>query len=110
MKLISSLVRPDKVDAVKAALEEMNVLALTVADTRDHSPQERETIVWMGQRHDVGSSSKKEIRVVVHDDEVDDVVCAVLRAARTGRTGDGHVYVTSVEHRYDIRTGERGIS
>jgi len=110
MKLISSLVRPGKVDAVKVALGKINVIALTVAEARDHSPQEHHTIAWMGHLHHIGSSTKMEIRVVVHDDDVDGVVSTIMRSARTGRTGDGHVYVTSVEHRYDISTGQREVS
>jgi nitrogen regulatory protein P-II 1 len=110
MKLISSLVRPDKVDAVKEALGKINVVALTVAETRDHSPQKHETIAWMGHLHNIGSSPKMEIRLVVHDDDVDEVISAIMKSARTGTVGDGHVCVTSVEHRYNICTGQRDVS
>lgn len=110
MKLVSSLVRPDKVDDVKDALREINVVALAIAQARDHSPQTHETTVWMGREYSVGSSLKVEIRLVVHDDEVDEVVGAILRSARTGRAGDGHVCVTSVDHRYNICTGQRDVS
>jgi len=110
MKLISSLVRPECLDTVKKQLNSLNVAGLTVAEARDHSPQRHETAVWMGREYSVGSSLKVEIRVVVHDDDVDDVIGVILRSARTGRAGDGHVCVMSVEHRYNICTGQRDVS
>jgi nitrogen regulatory protein P-II 1 len=108
--LISGLVRPERVPAVKEALEKINVVALTLVDAQDHSPQAHETIAWMGQVYNTGSSLKMEFRVVVDDHDVDNVIDAVMRAARTGKAGDGHVCVTSVEHRYDICTGHREVS
>jgi nitrogen regulatory protein P-II 1 len=110
MKLISGLVRPDRLSAVKEALSKINVVALTVAEARDHSPQKHETIAWMGHLQNIGSSLKMEIRVIVHDDDVDEVIGAIMRSARTGELGDGHVCVTSVEHRYNIFTGQRDVS
>jgi nitrogen regulatory protein P-II 1 len=110
MKVIRSIVRPDKVDAVKEALGRLSVCAITVAHVHDYAPQAHETTVWLGHVYSVGFSSKSEIAVVVHDDDVDDVVDVILRAARTGRTGDGFVSVAPVEHRYNICTGERDVS
>jgi nitrogen regulatory protein P-II 1 len=110
MKLISSLVRPDRVDGIKEGLRRVNVFAITVAEVRDHAPQEHETAVWRGREYDIGSSHKMEIHVVVHDDDVDEVIDAIMRAARTGKVGDGHVSVMSIDHRYDIRTGQRDVS
>jgi nitrogen regulatory protein P-II 1 len=110
MKLVSSLVRPNKVDAVKDALRQINVVALAIAEARDHSPQKHETTVWRGCEYSIGSSLKVEIRLVVHDDDVDEVVGVILRSARTGKVGDGHVCVTSVDHRYNICTGQRDVS
>jgi nitrogen regulatory protein P-II 1 len=110
MKLVSSLVRPERVDAVKRALSKLDVLAMTVVEARDHSPQSCEMTVWMGHAYKVDSSQRMDIRVVVHDDEVDQVIDVILRSARTGRTGDGHVCVMAVEHRYNIGTGWRDVS
>src|SRR4029077_3566290 len=104
MKLTSGLVRPDRLAAVKEALGRINVVTLTVAEARDHSPQKHETIAWMGHVQNIGSSLKMEIRVIVDDDDVDDVIGVIMRSARTGEVGDGHVCVTSVEHRYNICT------
>jgi len=110
MKLISSLVRPDRLEAVKKGLGTINVVGLSVVEARDHSPQWHESLVWKGHEYNVGSSLKIEIRVVVHDDDVDAVIGTIMRFARTGTLGDGHVCVMSVEHRYDICTGQRDVS
>jgi nitrogen regulatory protein PII len=110
MKLITGVVRPDKIDAVKAALERVRAGDITVAEVRDHAPQDYETTVWRGHEYNLGFSPKMEIKIVVHDDAVDEVVAAIIRTARTGAAGDGHVAVASLEHRYSIRTGERDIS
>ncbi len=110
MKLISSMVRPEKLDDVKKALTQLRVHGLTVAEVRDHSPQRHETKMWLGREYNLGWSPKVAIDVVVHDDEVDDVVSAIIRTARTGQAGDGFVSVLPVEHRYNIRNGERNVS
>ena len=110
MKLISSVVRPEKVDVIKAALNNVNVLALTVSLVHDYAPQKHETTVWKGHDYTLGWSAKMEIAIVVHDDDVDDVVKAIMCTARTGEIGDGHVSVLPIEHRYNIRNGERDIS
>lgn len=109
MKLISSVVRPDKVDAVRHVLDRMQVGALTVAGVYDHAPQKHETTVWLGREYSLGYAHKHELSVVVHDDVVDDVVAAIIRTARTGEPGDGHVSVIALDHRYSIRTGERDV-
>jgi nitrogen regulatory protein P-II 1 len=110
MKLISSLVRPDKVDAVKEALAKVNVVAFAIAEAQDHSPQAHAIVAWMGHVHRTESSLKMEIRLVVQDDEVDQVIAAIMRSARTGREGDGYVCVSSIDHRYNICTGQRDVS
>ena len=110
MKVITGLVRPDKVDAVKAALEQVHAGAMTVAKVHDHAPQQYETTVWRGHEYSLGFSLKMQITLVVHDEAVDEVVDAIIRTARTGAAGDGHVAVASLDHRYNIRTGERDVS
>jgi nitrogen regulatory protein P-II 1 len=109
MKLISSLVRAARLDAVKQALSSINVVALSVVEARDYAPQPHGVTAWMGQLVPHDSSLKLEVQVVVHDDDVDDVVSLVMKAARTGCTGDGHICVLPVEHRYSIATGQREV-
>ena len=109
MKLVTSLVRECRLEAIKKALSEINVVALSVVEARDYAPQQHETVAWRGRLYDLESSMKLEIQVVVHDDDVDEVVGPVIRAARTGETGDGHICVMPVDHRYSISTGQREV-
>jgi nitrogen regulatory protein P-II 1 len=110
MKLICSLLRPDKLEPVKRALTNMRVCALSVSEVHDHAPQQHETTVWRGHEYSLGFSPKLQMEVVVHDDDVDDVVGVIIKTARTGHEGDGYVLVMPVEHRYNIRDGHRDVS
>jgi nitrogen regulatory protein PII len=107
MKLIKSIVRPNKVDDVRAALEKLNLGGMTVTEVRGHGRQKGHTAIYRGKEYDVTLLPKVEIEVVVGDDVVDEVIQAIIRAARTGEIGDGRVFVLPVEQSYNIRTGER---
>jgi nitrogen regulatory protein P-II 1 len=109
MKLVKSIVRPDKVDEVREALEKLKIGGMTVTDVRGHGRQKGHTAVYRGKEYAVTLLPKIEIEVVVADDVVDDVIQAVIKAARTGEIGDGRVFVLPVEQSYNIRTGERDI-
>jgi len=109
MKMISSLVRPARLDAVKRALAQVDVVGLTVVEARDYAPQQRASTVWRGYVLNADSSMKLEVQVIVHDDDVDTVVDQVLRAARTRSDGDGYVCVLTVDHRYSISSGRREV-
>jgi nitrogen regulatory protein P-II 1 len=110
MKLISAVVRICQVDAVTASLRKIRIQAFAIADLRDHAPQSHETMTWLGRRYIIGSSLKQEIQLVVHDEDVDETVGTIVRAARTGEDGDGYVCVIPLDHRFDIRTGRRDIA
>lgn len=110
MKLIKSIVRPNKVDDVREALEKLNVSGMTVTDVRGHGRQKGHTAMYRGREYSVSLLPKVEIEVVVQDDAVDEVIGAIIRAARTGEIGDGRVFVLPVEQGYNIRTGERDMS
>lgn len=107
MKLVKSIVRPDKVDEVREALEKLKIGGMTVTDVRGHGRQKGHTAVYRGKEYAVTLLPKIEIEVVVADEVVDDVIAAVIKAARTGEIGDGRVFVLPVEQGYNIRTGER---
>ncbi|ODS55400.1 MAG: transcriptional regulator [Acidobacteria bacterium SCN 69-37] len=107
MKLIKSIVRPNKVDDVREALEAMNIPGMTVTEVRGHGRQQGHTAIYRGREYTVSLLPKVEIEVVVPDAVVDDAIRAVMTAARTGEIGDGRVFVTTVEHSYNIRTGEQ---
>jgi nitrogen regulatory protein PII len=110
MKLISSIVRPEMVEVIKAALNRLNVFGLTVAQVLDYAPQRHETTVWRGHEYTLGYCVKMAIDFVVHDDDVDEMVKLLMCTARTGDHGDGFVSVLPVEHRYNIRSGEREVT
>jgi len=110
MKLVKSIVRPNKVDDVRAALEKLNLGGMTVTEVRGHGRQKGHTAIYRGKEYDVTLLPKVSIEVVVHDDVAEDVIKAIIAAARTGEIGDGRVFVLPVEHSYNIRTGERDAS
>ena len=107
MKLIKSVVRPHKVDEVREALEALSLAGMTVTDVRGHGRQKGHTAVYRGKEYAVSLLPKTEIEVVVPDHQVEEVIEAIMRAARTGEIGDGRVFVLPVEQSYNIRTGER---
>ena len=90
MKLIRSVIHPDKADAVKAALSKVAVSWLTVTQVCDHNPLKRHTITWRGHTCEVGAT-RMEIDVAVHDDDVDHIVDVIIKTARTGEMDDGYI-------------------
>jgi nitrogen regulatory protein PII len=110
MKLIKCIVRPNKVDDVRDALEKLSLAGMTVTDVRGHGRQKGHTAVYRGKEYAVSLLPKIEVEVVVADNVVDDVIKAIMEAARTGEIGDGRVFVLPVEQGYNIRTGERDIN
>jgi nitrogen regulatory protein PII len=107
MKLIKAIVRPNKVDEVKDALERLQISGMTVTEVRGHGKQKGHTAIYRGQEYNVSLLPKMEIEVVIPDSVVDDAVKAITQAARTGEIGDGRIFVLPVGESYKIRTGER---
>ena len=107
MKLIKAIIRPNKVDDVRAALEKMNISGLTITEVRGHGKQKGHTAVYRGKEYNVSLLPKMEVEVVVADGIVEDAIRAIIQAARTGEIGDGRVFVIPVESAYRIRTGEK---
>ena len=107
MKLIKCIVRPNKVDEVKDALEKMGISGMTVTEVRGHGKQKGHTAIYRGKEYNVSLLPKMQIEVVVADTIVDEAIKAVVQSARTGEIGDGRVFVRPVEQTYRIRTGER---
>jgi nitrogen regulatory protein PII len=109
MKLIKAIVRPNRVDDVREALEKMNIPGMTVTEVRGHGRQKGHTAVYRGKEYSVTLLPKVEIEVVVQDALADEVITAIVAAAKTGEIGDGRVFVLPVEHSYNIRTGEQDV-
>ena len=109
MKLIKSIVRPNKVDDVRNALEKLQISGMTVTEVRGHGKQKGHTAIYRGQEYNVSLLPKMEIEVVVPDSIVNDAVKAITEAARTGEIGDDHIFVMPVSESYKIRTSEREV-
>ena len=107
MKLIKCIVRPNKVDEVKDALEKIGISGMTVTEVRGHGKQKGHTAIYRGKEYNVSLLPKMQIEVVVADSVVDDAIRTVVQSARTGEIGDGRVFVLPVEQTHRIRTGER---
>ena len=106
MTLLKAIVRPDKVEPVKEALGQLGVAGLTVTEVRGHGKQKGHLAVYRGKEYALDLLPKMQVEVVVHDDLSDQVVAAIIRAARTGEIGDGRVFAIPVTTSYRIRTGE----
>ena len=107
MKLLKSIVRPNKVDDVKDALARLSIAGMTVTEVRGHGKQKGHTAIYRGKEYNVSLLPKMEIEVVVPDSAADDAIKAIVQAARTGEIGDGRVFVIPVQETYRIRTGEK---
>ena len=107
MQLIKAIVRPNKVDEVKEALEKTGVTGMTVTEVRGHGQQKGHTAIYRGKEYAVSLLPKMSVETVVADSLVETAIKAISTAARTGEIGDGRVFVTPVAYSYKIRTGER---
>jgi len=108
MKLVTAVIKPHQLDAVKEALHAMGVSGMTVSEVQGYGRQKGHTEVYRGAEYEVDFVPKARVDVVVDDEHVDVVVAAIVGAARTGKIGDGKVWVTPIESLIRVRTGERG--
>jgi nitrogen regulatory protein P-II 1 len=108
MKLVTAIVKPFVLEDVKGALEQIGVLGMTVSEVQGYGRQKGHTEVYRGAEYSVDFVPKVRVEVVADDALADKVVDAVVEAARTGKIGDGKVWVTPVDSVIRVRTGERG--
>lgn len=108
MKLITAILKPFKLDDVKAALTAAGVAGMTVTEVRGFGRQGGHTETYRGTEYQLDFVPKVKIEVVVDDERVDVVVDCIVTAAATGKIGDGKVWITSVDDIIRIRTAERG--
>jgi nitrogen regulatory protein PII len=106
MKKIEAIVKPFKLDEVREALSEVGVTGLTVTEVKGFGRQKGHTELYRGAEYVVDFLPKVKIEVVVADGQVEPAIEAIVKAARTGKIGDGKIFVTAVEHVVRIRTGE----
>ena len=108
MKKIEAIIKPFKLDEVKDALHEVGLKGITVTEAKGFGRQKGHTELYRGAEYVIDFLPKVKVEVVVEDSLVDNVVEAIENAARTGRIGDGKIFVLDVEQAIRIRTGDRG--
>jgi nitrogen regulatory protein P-II 1 len=108
MKKIEAVIKPFKLDEVKEALQEIGIQGLSVIEAKGFGRQKGHTELYRGAEYVVDFLPKVKIEVVVNDTQVEQVIDAIVGAARTGKIGDGKIFVTNVEQAVRIRTGEEG--
>lgn len=110
MTKLEAIIQPSRFEAVKDALQEIGVDGMTVSDVRGHGRQKGHTEVYRGNEYTIDLLPKIKIETVLSDDRVDAAVQAILRTAKTGKIGDGKVFLSRVDEAIRIRNEERGDS
>ena len=108
MKVVVAVIKPFKLDDVKEALEDLGVQGMTVTDARGFGRQKGHTEVYRGAEYQIDFVPKTRIEIAVHDEQVNEVVKAIVTSAKTDSIGDGKVWVMPAEEVVRIRTGEKG--
>jgi nitrogen regulatory protein P-II 2 len=106
MKLITAIIKPFKLEEVRAALTDLGLQGMTVTEVKGYGRQKGHTEIYRGAEYAVNFLPKIKIEVVVADSEADQAAAAIVRAAKTGQIGDGKIFVSPIEHTIRIRTGE----
>jgi nitrogen regulatory protein PII len=107
MKLIKCVIRPNKIDEVRGALEQASLSGMTITEVRGHGRQKGHKAVYRGREYQVSLLPKTMIEMAVPDDLVDEVIRIVMNSARTGDIGDGRIWVMTIDEGFNIRTAAR---
>ena len=108
MKKIEAIIKPFKLEDVKDALEEAGITGMTVSEVKGFGRQKGHTEIYRGSEYTVDFLPKVKLEMVLPDERVDAALAAIVKAAKTGKIGDGKVFVSKVEEAIRIRTEERG--
>lgn len=108
MKKVEAIIRPHLLDAVRTALQELEVIGMTISEVQGYGRQKGHTETYRGAEYQIEFIPKIKIEVVVGDEIEEATVEAIIKTARTGKFGDGKIFVTPLEDAIRIRTGERG--
>ena len=108
MKKIEAIIKPFKLDEVKDKLNELGVQGITVTEVKGFGRQKGHTELYRGAEYVVDFLPKIKMEIVLADSQTEDVVSGIVKAAQTGRIGDGKIFITNLEEAVRIRTGERG--
>ena len=109
MKKVLAVIKPFKVDEVKDALTALNIKGMTICEVKGFGRQKGHKEIYRGAEYQTDFIPKIEIKIVVEDHQVDEVVETIVKAAKTGKIGDGKIFIIPVEDVVRIRTNERGI-
>lgn len=107
MKKIEAIIKPFRLDEVKEALQELGVQGMTVVEAKGFGRQKGHTEIYRGSEYTVDFLPKLKVEIVVVDDMVERAVAAIIKGARTGKIGDGKIFVTNIEEAIRIRTEEK---
>ena len=108
MKKIEAIIKPFKLEEVKEALEEVGVSGMTVSEVKGFGRQKGHTEIYRGSEYTVDFLPKVKVEIVIADDHSDAAVAAIVRSAKTGKIGDGKVFVSKIDEAVRIRTEEKG--
>jgi nitrogen regulatory protein P-II 1 len=108
MKKIEAIIKPFKLEDVKEALGEVGIEGLTVTEVKGFGRQKGHTEIYRGSEYTVDFLPKVKVEVVLNDDQLDAAVAAIIKSAKTGKIGDGKIFITTIEDAIRIRTEERG--
>ena len=108
MKKIEAIIRPEKLETMRSALEAVGYAGLMITEIEGHGKQKGITQQWRGKKYRVELLPKAKIEIIVHDKDVDKIMESIAKSAITGKIGDGKIFVYPVDDAMRIRTGERG--
>lgn len=108
MKKIEAVIKPFKLDEVKEALEKVGLFGMTIMEVKGFGQQKGHTELYRGAEYQIDFVPKIKIETIVKDDQVDDAVEAIIGSARTGKIGDGKIFISPIENAIRIRTGDKG--
>jgi nitrogen regulatory protein P-II 2 len=110
MKLVTAIIQPHRLDTVREALTAIGINGMTVTEVRGYGRQKGHTEIYRGAEYTISFTPKLKVEVALSDDRVDEVVGAITSAARTGKIGDGKIFVVDLDAALRVRTGETGDS
>ena len=108
MQKVEAIIQPSKLDAVKDALIELGISGMTITDVRGHGRQKGHTELYRGREYSVDLLPKTKVELVIPDELLDKVVAAIVAAAKSGKIGDGKIFVTKIDQAVRIRNDQRG--
>ena len=108
MKKIELIIKPYKLDAIKETLEELGISGMTVTEVKGFGQQKGRTELYRGAEYQIGLVPKLKIEIIVPGSQLDQTTAALIKAARTGKIGDGKIFISNIEDAIRIRTGESG--